>query len=301
MSFFPIAYHPIYKHPLPEGHRFPMEKYELLPMQLLHEGTAIANDFFEPNLAEVSTVVRVHDFSYVHHLLELTLDSRSARKIGFLLSKELVEREFRITQGTIEGALQAFETQASFNIAGGTHHAYTNRGEAFCLLNDQAVAAQYLLDYQKAQKILIVDLDVHQGNGTAQIFQNCPEVFTFSMHGKSNYPFKKEQSDLDIPLKDGTQDDVYLSILRETLPELIKQQRPDFIFYLSGVDILASDKLGKLSCTLEGCKERDRIVFELCKQHHIPVQVSMGGGYSPSIKTIIEAHANSYRVAREVF
>lgn len=278
-----------------------MEKYELLPMQLLHEGTAIANDFFEPNLAEVSTVVRVHDFSYVHHLLELTLDSRSARKIGFLLSKELVEREFRITQGTIEGALQAFETQASFNIAGGTHHAYTNRGEAFCLLNDQAVAAQYLLDYQKAQKILIVDLDVHQGNGTAQIFQNCPEVFTFSMHGKSNYPFKKEQSDLDIPLKDGTQDDVYLSILRETLPELIKQQRPDFIFYLSGVDILASDKLGKLSCTLEGCKERDRIVFELCKQHHIPVQVSMGGGYSPSIKTIIEAHANSYRVAREVF
>jgi acetoin utilization deacetylase AcuC-like enzyme len=278
-----------------------MEKYELLPMQLLHEGTAIANDFFEPNLAEVSTVLRVHDFSYVHHLLELTLDSRSARKIGFPLSKELVEREFRITQGTIEGALQAFETQVSFNIAGGTHHAYTNRGEAFCLLNDQAVAAQYLLDYQKAQKILIVDLDVHQGNGTAQIFQNCLEVFTFSMHGKSNYPFKKEQSDLDIPLKDGTQDDVYLSILKETLPELIKQQRPDFIFYLSGVDILASDKLGKLSCTLEGCKERDRIVFELCKQHHIPVQVSMGGGYSPSIKTIIEAHANSYRVAREVF
>jgi len=278
-----------------------MAKYELLPLQLLHEGTATTDDFFEPDEAELSLVLSIHTSEYVNDLTELTLDPRAARKIGFPLSKELVEREFRITQGTIDGALRSFDTQVSFNIAGGTHHAYTNRGEAFCLLNDQAVAAQYLLDHQKAQKILIVDLDVHQGNGTAEIFQNRPEVFTFSMHGKSNYPFKKEQSDLDIPLKDGIGDEEYLSILKETLPVLIKEQQPDFIFYLSGVDILASDKLGKLGCTLEGCKERDRFVFETCKQHHIPVQVSMGGGYSPDIKTIIEAHANTYRIAREVF
>lgn len=278
-----------------------MAKYELLPMQLLHEGTATKDDFFEPNIAELSLVLSIHTPEYVKDLMELTLDPRAARKIGFPLSRELVEREFRITQGTIEGALKAFDTRVAFNIAGGTHHAYTHRGEAFCLLNDQAVAAQYLLDHQKAQKILIVDLDVHQGNGTAEIFQNRPEVFTFSMHGKSNYPFKKEQSDLDIPLKDGTGDKEYLSILIDTLPTLIEDQEPDFIFYLSGVDILATDKLGKLGCSLEGCKERDRIVFELCKQHHIPVQVSMGGGYSPDIKIIIEAHANTYRVAREVF
>jgi acetoin utilization deacetylase AcuC-like enzyme len=278
-----------------------MAKYELLPMQLLHEGTATKDDFFEPDIAELSLVLSIHTPEYVKDLMELTLDPRAARKIGFPLSRELVEREFRITQGTIEGALKAFNTHVAFNIAGGTHHAYTHRGEAFCLLNDQAVAAQYLLDHQKAKKILIVDLDVHQGNGTAEIFQNRPEVFTFSMHGKSNYPFKKEQSDLDISLKDGTGDKEYLSILIDTLPTLIEDQEPDFIFYLSGVDILATDKLGKLGCSLEGCKERDRIVFELCKQHHIPVQVSMGGGYSPDIKTIIEAHANTYRVAREVF
>jgi len=278
-----------------------MAKYELLPMQLLYEGTATSDDFFEPDVADLSCVLEIHKEAYVKDLTELTLDPRAARKIGFPLSKELVEREFRITQGTIDGAMLSFDTQVSFNIAGGTHHAYTNRGEAFCLLNDQAVAAQYLLDHQKAQKILIVDLDVHQGNGTAEIFQNRPEVFTFSMHGKSNYPFKKEQSDLDIPLKDGIGDDEYLTILQETLPTLIREQQPDFIFYLSGVDILASDKLGKLGCTLEGCKERDRIVFELCKQNRIPVQVSMGGGYSPDIKTIIEAHANTYRVARNVY
>jgi acetoin utilization deacetylase AcuC-like enzyme len=278
-----------------------MAKYELLPMQLLHEGTATKDDFFEPDIAELSLVLSIHTPEYVKDLMELTLDPRAARKIGFPLSRELVEREFRITQGTIEGALKAFNTHVAFNIAGGTHHAYTHRGEAFCLLNDQAVAAQYLLDHQKAKKILIVDLDVHQGNGTAEIFQNRPEVFTFSMHGKSNYPFKKEQSDLDISLKDGTGDKEYLSILIDTLPTLIEDQEPDFIFYLSGVDILATDKLGKLGCSLEGCKERDRIVFELCKQYHIPVQVSMGGGYSPDIKIIIEAHANTYRVAREVF
>lgn len=297
----PIAFHPIYKHPLPEGHRFPMIKYELLPQQLLHEGTAEHDDFFEPDVANLETVLNVHKRSYVNELLELTLDPRSARKIGFPLSAELVERELRIANGTIIGTQKAFNTRIAFNIAGGTHHAYSDRGEAFCLLNDQAIAAQFLLNQNLAKKILIVDLDVHQGNGTAEIFQENPSVFTFSMHGKSNYPFKKEVSDLDIALPDGTNDETYLKILAETLPQLIQKVNPDFIFYLAGVDILATDKLGKLSCTIEGCKKRDEMVFEQCLKHHIPVQVSMGGGYSPEIKTIVEAHANTFRTAKNMF
>ncbi len=298
---FPIAFHPIYKHPLPEGHRFPMMKYELLPQQLLHEGTAVLSDFFEPEICDLKSVLAVHSKEYVSALLQLTLEPRAVRKIGFPLSIELVERELRIADGTITGAKKAFETGISFNIAGGTHHAYTNRGEAFCLLNDQAIAAQYLLEHQLAKSILIVDLDVHQGNGTAEIFQKNPLVFTFSMHGKSNYPFKKEVSDLDIALADGTTDEEYLKILTETLPKIINQQKPDFIFYLAGVDILKTDKLGKLSCSIEGCKKRDALVFELCKKHEIPVQVSMGGGYSPELKTIVEAHANTFRIAKEFY
>lgn len=298
---FPIAYHPIYKHPLPDGHRFPMLKYDLLPQQLLLEGTAIETDFFEPQKADLNDVLTVHTQEYVSKLINLQLDAKAVRKIGFPLSEELVKRELIIAQGTISGCKKAFETKIAFNIAGGTHHAFSNSGEAFCLLNDQAIAAQYLLNNKLASKILIVDLDVHQGNGTAEIFSDNNKVFTFSMHGKNNYPFKKEISDLDIALDDNTKDHEYLSILMEILPELIANQSPDFIFYLAGVDILASDKLGKLSCTIEGCKKRDAFVLSLCKELEIAVQVSMGGGYSPEIKTIIEAHSNTFRAARSIY
>ena len=297
----PIAFHPIFKHPLPEGHRFPMLKYELLPQQLLHEGTAIPTDFFEPELCDLANVFAVHSKAYVNDLIHLKLDAKAVRKIGFPLSAELVERELRIAQGTIIGAEKAFETKVAFNIAGGTHHAFSDRGEAFCMLNDQAIASQYLLDKKLAKKILIIDLDVHQGNGTAEIFQNNAKVFTFSTHGKSNYPFKKELSDLDIAFDDNTTDDAFLSTIQKVITKLIEQQKPDFIFYLAGVDILATDKLGKLGCTLNGCKNRDEIVFENCHNYQIPVQVSMGGGYSPEIKTIIEAHSNTYRVAKSIF
>lgn len=296
----PIAFHPIFKHPLPEGHRFPMLKYELLPQQLIHEGIAQKSDFFEPEIIPIETVLRVHAKQYVSDLMDLTLDPKAARKIGFPLSKELVERELRIAQGTVIGAEKAFETKVAFNIAGGTHHAYSNRGEAFCLLNDQAISAKYLLDNKLAKKVLIIDLDVHQGNGTAEIFQKNDNVFTFSTHGKTNYPFKKETSDLDIAFDDNTSDDEFLKTISTIVPKLIEQQKPDFIFYLAGVDILASDKLGKLGCTIEGCKKRDEIVFENCDHYQIPVQVSMGGGYSPEIKTIIDAHANTYRVAKDI-
>jgi acetoin utilization deacetylase AcuC-like enzyme len=298
---FPIAFHPIYQHPLPEGHRFPMLKYELLPQQLLHEGTASQSDFFQPEICDLNHILAIHKQEYVDDLINLTLNPKAARKIGFPLSKELIERELRIAQGTIIGAQKSFETKVSFNIAGGTHHAYSTHGEAFCLLNDQAIASQFLLDNKLAKKILIVDLDVHQGNGTAEIFRSNPNVFTFSTHGKTNYPFKKETSDLDIGFNDNTTDDEFLKKIASVIPKLIETQKPDFIFYLAGVDILASDKLGKLACSVEGCKKRDELVFELCSKYQIPVQVSMGGGYSPEIKTIIEAHANTYRAAKNIF
>lgn len=296
-----IAYHPIYKHPLPVGHRFPMEKYELLPQQLLHEGTCEDNNFFEPHKPNDKYILAVHTPEYYYDLVNITLNQRVARKIGFPLSEVLVEREVIIADGTIKASEYALKYGIAMNIAGGTHHAYTNRGEAFCLLNDQAIGARYLQNKGLANKVLIVDLDVHQGNGTAEIFQNDDSVFTFSMHGKSNYPFKKEQSDLDIALDNDTDDSTYLDILKETLPRLIEDQEPDFIYYLSGVDVIASDKLGKLGMSIDGCKERDRFVLQSCKDSNIPVMCSMGGGYSPDIKTIVEAHANTFRLAQDIF
>jgi len=296
-----IAYHDIYKHPLPEGHRFPMIKYELLPQQLLLEGTCITENFFEPNIPNNQHILRAHTEAYYKDLQDLTLDARAARKIGFPLSDGLVEREVIIADGTIKASDFALKYGIAMNIAGGTHHAYSNRGEAFCLLNDQAIGARYLFNAGLSKKILIVDLDVHQGNGTAEIFQNDSTVFTFSMHGKGNYPFKKEQSDLDIALENNTEDNAYLDILKSTLPKLIEDQKPDFIYYLCGVDVLASDKLGKLGMTLEGCKARDRFVLQTCKDYNLPVMCSMGGGYSPDIKVIIEAHANTFRLAQSIF
>lgn len=296
-----IAYHPIYKHPLPEGHRFPMEKYELLPKQLLHEGTCDKNNFFEPGFPEEDHILLAHEKDYFERLKALKLNRKEIRKSGFPLSQELVERELIIADGTIKSCHYALEYGIAMNIAGGTHHAYTNRAEAFCLLNDQAIGARYLQNQKLAKQILIVDLDVHQGNGTAEIFQNDPSVFTFSMHGKGNYPFKKESSDLDIELEDGTSDDAYLNKLKSVLPNLIEEVQPDFIFYLCGVDILETDKLGRLSCTISGCKERDKFVLQTCHELGIPVECSMGGGYSKDIRLIIEAHANTYRLAQEIY
>lgn len=296
-----IAYHTIYKHPLPAGHRFPMEKYELLPKQLLHEGICNEANFFKPGMPEEDFILAVHDDIYFRALQDLSLDKRAGRKIGFPLSDALVKREQIIADGTIKAGEFALQYGVAMNIAGGTHHAYSNHGEAFCLLNDQAIAARYLQKKKLAEKILIVDLDVHQGNGTAEIFEGDPSVFTFSMHGKNNYPFKKESSNLDIELPDGTGDSEYLDILKNTLPDLINKQAPDFIFYLSGVDILSTDKLGKLGCSVAGCKERDRFVLQTCKDRKIPVEVSMGGGYSPDIKIIIEAHSNTYRMVQEIY
>lgn len=296
-----IAYHPIYQLPLPEGHRFPMEKYDLLPKQLLHEGTCSQADFFRPTAIDHQSIEQVHCPDYLQRLTKLQLDRKEIRKIGFPLSQQLINREIIIAGGTVEGAKRALKTGIAMNIAGGTHHAFSNRGEAFCLLNDQAIAAQYLLDHQLAKKILIVDLDVHQGNGTAEIFKDNPAVFTFSMHGAKNYPFQKEASDLDLPLADGMEDEAYLQLLKSTFPQLLDQVQPDFVFYLCGVDVVATDKLGRLGMSVAGCKARDAYVLSTLKEREIPLQCSMGGGYSKDIKIIIDAHANTFRIAQELY
>lgn len=300
-KFIPIAYHRSYKLDVPKEHRFPMEKYELLPKELVNQKISNKSDFFSPSSPEWSTIIEVHEESYVLKLKNLKLTNSEIRKIGFPLSKELINREFIITGGTIMGAEKAIRTKISMNIAGGTHHSFSNRGEGFCLLNDQAIAANYLLKNHDIEKIMIIDLDVHQGNGTASIFKNDMNVFTLSFHGKKNYPFKKEKSDLDIEFDDGTEDVEYLTKLEDVIPNIIKILNPDFIFYLSGVDILKTDKLGRLSLSIEGCKKRDSIILNLCKTFNIPLQISMGGGYSKNIEDIINAHCNTFRLAKEIY
>ena len=296
-----IAYHSIYTHPLPEGHRFPMSKYELIYGQLLYEGTCTSENFFSPDTVDKRWVLGVHTQQYFNDLLNLRIDPRMERRIGFPISEMLVQRELIITQGTIDCTQFALQFGISMNIAGGTHHAYADRGEGFCLLNDVAVASYYLLENNIVNQILVVDLDVHQGNGTAVIFEREPRVFTFSMHGKENYPLKKEISDLDIELPTYCEDAQYLSLLYDTLPRLIEQVRPEFIFYISGVDILASDKLGKLKVSMEACRRRDEFVFEQAIKYKIPMVVSMGGGYSPRIADIVEAHCNTFRLAEKMY
>ena len=296
-----IAWTENYVLPLPPNHRFPMSKYELLPQQLLHEGTIVHENLFRPEPAEEKWILQTHTADYWRRLKTLSLSAQEIRRTGFPLSEDLIEREVTIMQGTIMCTHFALEFGVSMNIAGGTHHAFTNRGEGFCLLNDQAMAANYLLTNQLAKQILIVDLDVHQGNGTAEIFRQEPRVFTFSMHGANNYPLVKEQSDLDIALPDKTDDDFYLTTLDVNLKHLIDFVRPDFIFFQCGVDILSTDKLGKLSVSKEGCRERDRLVLSLAKANRIPLVASMGCGYSPDFRDIIEAHANTYRLAQDIY
>ena len=296
-----IAWSPVYKYELPEGHRFPMAKYELIREQLLYEGTATAENFFEPGLLSETNALLTHTKDYWDKLTQVGLSEAEIRAIGFPINEKFVVRGRHISQGTVECALHALQWGCAMNVAGGTHHAFADRGEGFCCFNDQAVAANYLLTNGWCQKILIVDLDVHQGNGTAHIFHDEPRVFTFSMHGERNYPLRKAQSDLDIGLPDGMDDAPYLETLAETLPRLFDTVRPDLVFYLSGVDVLATDKLGRLSLSRQGCWERDRFVLSACKTHRVPVAVSMGGGYSPRLADIVEAHANTFRVAQELF
>jgi acetoin utilization deacetylase AcuC-like enzyme len=279
-----VAWSPDYVLTLPPGHRFPMSKYEMLPQQLLYEGTLRDENLFRPEPVDENWITRTHEAEYWLRLKTMSLTDKEMRRVGFPLTCELVHREIIIAHGTMLCA----------------EFAFTNKGEGFCLLNDIAMASNYLLAKNLVKKILVVDLDVHQGNGTAQIFKDDPRVFTFSMHGANNYPLQKETSDLDIGLPDFTHDEFYLSTLEVNLKNLIQQVEPEFIFFQSGVDILDTDKMGRLGVSKAGCRTRDTIVFGTAKQNHIPIVASMGGGYSDFLD-VIDAHANTYRVAQEVF
>ncbi|MBL6594299.1 MAG: histone deacetylase [Flavobacteriales bacterium] len=296
-----IAFSPIYMHKLPENHRFPMEKYELIPQQLLHEGLVEKESFFSPNVAKDFWIEKAHDKEYISKLNHLTLSKSEIRKTGFPLSKELVNREYIITQGTLDCVDFAIKYGASANIAGGTHHAFRDRGEGFCLFNDVAIGSYYALEKYQMQSILILDLDVHQGNGTASILKDNDKVFTFSMHGEKNYPFHKENSNLDIPVKDGINGKEYLKKLKENLDFLSDELSPDIIFYISGVDILDTDKLGRLAVKREDCKKRDEMVFEFSKKCKAPIVTVMGGGYSEKIYDIVEAHCNTFKSMLSLF
>lgn len=278
-----------------------MLKYELLPEQLVREGTVDESWFFTPVLPNRNHILKVHDRDYVEKLSLGHISRKEERVMGFPFSSQLWEREQIILQGSIDASRFAIDDGVAFNIAGGTHHAFTNRGEGFCILNDIAVSAQLLIDQGLAKQVLVIDLDVHQGNGTAEIFTNNDSVFTFSMHGERNYPLRKERSDLDVGLADGCDDHQYHNLLDEHLPLLINNLRPDFLFYQAGVDVLATDKLGRLGLTREGCRARDKKVLSLAHKHNIPISVSMGGGYSEKIADIVEAHANTFRTAVDLW
>jgi acetoin utilization deacetylase AcuC-like enzyme len=295
-----IAFDPCYAHELPEGHRFPMLKYELIPAQLLHRGIIKSEQLFAPKVCPDDIILLTHDAGYLQQLHQQTLSAAAQRRIGFPQSPALTFRELVITQGTIDCALFALKEAVAMNVAGGTHHAFRDRGEGFCLLNDQAVAANFLLNKGLVNQVMIIDLDVHQGNGTAAIFNGVDEVFTFSMHGAHNYPFHKEQSDCDIALPDGIEDDAYLNEMNIFLPALLDRVKPAIVFYQAGVDVLATDRYGKLKLTEKGCSYRDEYLFKLLKRLQIPCVVTMGGGYSKDIRHIVDAHCNSFQLAQEI-
>ncbi len=296
-----VAFSPIFLYQVPEKHRFPMQKYRLIPERLVQEGTLSEDNFFAPSKVSEQEILTTHTAEYWDKLKTQTLSRKEARAIGFEMTPELVERGRYIAHATYECALYAKQYGVSLNVAGGTHHSFADHGEGFCVFNDVCIASNLLLSRGEANRILIVDLDVHQGNGNASIMANEPRVFVFSMHGEKNYPFRKPASDLDIDLPNETDDETYLNILKHTLPRLIAEHNPDLIFYQSAVDVLATDKLGKLSLTLEGCKQRDEFVLSQAKAHNIPIAIVMGGGYSEEVEQVVEAHCNTFRLAKQLF
>lgn len=278
-----------------------MEKYELIPEQLLYEGTIERSQFFHPDQLSYEQLLTTHDVEYLDKLKYQTLSPKEIRRIGFPMTPQLVDRGRVISMATYQCALYAMSEGVSLNIAGGTHHAYPDHGEGFCIFNDVAVAANLLLKDNPNLRILVIDLDVHQGNGTAYIFKSQPQVFTFSMHGQGNYPYRKEVSDWDIGLEKGVGDAAYLTKLDEALNELPRKFPMDIIFYISGVDVLSVDRLGTLALSLAGCQQRDEKVFSFAKRNNIPIIAVMGGGYARQLSHIIDAHANTFRTAVKIW
>lgn len=286
---------------LPTGHRFPMMKYELLREQLLRQGVLQPTQLYQPDLIDEELILGVHALSWWNKVSACSLSPEEERRLGFPISKKLLKRSHSSVSGTWQSSLNALRDGAAMSIAGGTHHAYADRGEGFCLLNDIAIAARALLDRRLCLRVLIVDLDVHQGNGTASIFQDEERVFTFSMHGERNYPQPKEKSDLDVGLPDGCNDHQYLEALYERLPLIFQAFDPDFVFYIAGSDVLASDRLGRLCLTLDGCRKRDAFVIDSCAERGVPFAITMGGGYSDRYHDILKAHFQTFELVADRF
>ena len=297
----PIVHHPAYAAPMPAGHRFPMDKFRLVMRWLVDQGLALSDRVHRPEPAPLSWLERVHDPGYVRAVLDQTLDPKIARRIGLPITEAIADRARAANGGTVLTARLALEHGLACNTAGGSHHAFAEEGSGFCVFNDVAVAASLLLSENDIDRVLVVDLDVHQGDGTAKIFENEPRVFTFSMHCRTNFPARKQRSDLDIALEPGTGDEAYLGMLEDRLIGLLEDHRPDLVFFNAGVDPHREDKLGRLALSDRGLIARERMVLETCARKAVPVAAVMGGGYAPEPARLAALHGILYLVAAEIF
>ena len=286
--------------PLPEGHRFPMKKYSMLRERVDEAGLCGPNELRVPNAVTDEEVLRAHDADYLEKVVSGTLGRQEMRRIGFPWSERMVERSRRASGGTVGACRAALEDGIAANLAGGTHHAFADRGEGFCVLNDSAIAARTLQAEGLAGNVVVVDTDVHQGNGTAAILAEDPTIFTFSIHGEKNYPFRKERSDLDVGLPDGADDGAFLEALKVGLDEALDRADATVAIFLAGADPYEGDGLGRLSVTKDGLAERDRIVLEACRALNLPVAVTMAGGYCPKIEETVDIHFQTMKRAAEM-
>jgi acetoin utilization deacetylase AcuC-like enzyme len=292
-----VCYSDRYQVPLLPTHPFPMQKYRLVRNRLLDEGSLTHWHLIEPALAADEDILLVHERAYWLRCKKGELTAADMRRIGFPWSPALVQRSQASVQGTLVAARNALRDGVASNLAGGTHHAYADHGEGYCVLNDIAIATRVLQRDGLARRVAILDCDVHQGNGTAAIFRDDPDVFTFSMHGAKNFPLRKEQSTLDINLPDGLGDEAYLQILAEHVPAILHEFQPEFVFYQAGVDPHERDRLGKLKLTHAGLQQRDELVIGACRQAGIPIVTTMGGGYGKDLNDTVEGHCNTVRTA----
>lgn len=287
--------------PLPPEHRFPMAKYALLRDRVLAEGIIAPQDLLLAEPATDEQLLRAHDADYIYRVKHGLLTAREQRRIGFPWSPELAARAVRTVGGTIGACRAALTDGAAANLAGGTHHAFRDRGEGYCVFNDAAVAARAMQAEGCARRVVIIDCDVHQGNGTAAILAGDPTVFTFSIHGARNFPFHKERSDLDIELPDGTTDDLFLTMVEEGTRRALALAGADLAIYLAGADPYQNDRLGRMAVTMEGLAQRDRIVFDLCRAAGLPVAIAMAGGYARDVDQIVAIHAQTIRIAADLW
>lgn len=295
-----VSYAPGYYAPIPDEHIFPMKKFKGLHRYLLEENIIASSDVVAPSMVDMANLQMVHTQDYAKGIMEGKLNKKKLRRLGLPWSKRLAIRSRLAVQGTINAAIMALQDGIAGNLAGGTHHAMADFGEGFCVFNDVAVAIKVLQQSMWAKNILVIDCDVHQGNGTAAIFKDNPNVFTFSLHGEKNYPFKKPPSSLDIGLPDNTKDDQYLKTLGDALDVIFDDFNPDLVFYLGGIDPLETDHFGRLSLTKKGLQRRDRLVIQKVVQQNLPLVLLLSGGYAPTLKETVLAHALMYKMAKEM-